>query len=175
MLVRTKSCLSTCSRNTCLCSNNLFNSPGMHSTCDRLQHCVCCQRWCYKYLRNFNAWTCRATHDVRDASGFVRLKLSICRCRSVWPRAHTHMHTTYGLQAYTPGHPHTQAHAQVHAHPPTCAQNMQTIVVRAGALTKVTLVGVVTGQALHGTQVGLECLVSLLLQSLLQPHQSLNQ
>ena len=43
------------------------------------------------------------------------------------------------------------------------------------AHTKVALIGVMAGQALHGTQVGLECLVSLLLQSLLQAHQSLSQ
>lgn len=39
-------------------------------------------------------------------------------------------------------------------------------------LTKVALVGVVAGQALHGTQIGLERLMSLLLQSLLQSQQS---
>ncbi len=38
-------------------------------------------------------------------------------------------------------------------------------------LTKVALVGVVGGQALHGAQALLEGLMSLLLQSLLQPHQ----
>ena len=38
-------------------------------------------------------------------------------------------------------------------------------------LTKVALVGVVGGQALHGAQALLGGLMSLLLQSLLQPHQ----
>lgn len=42
-------------------------------------------------------------------------------------------------------------------------------------LTKVALVGVVAGQALHGTQIGLERLMGLLLQSLLHTQQSLSQ
>lgn len=46
---------------------------------------------------------------------------------------------------------------------------------KGGALTKVALIGIVAGQALHGTQVGLECLMSLLLQSLLQSHQSFSR
>jgi len=41
-------------------------------------------------------------------------------------------------------------------------------------LTKVALVGVVGGQALHGAQTLLKCLMSLLLKSLLQAHQNNN-
>ena len=69
---------------------------------------------------------------------------------------------------------HSRASRRVdcNTHVPKCAQ---TGVKPSRAHTKVALIGVMAGQALHGTQVGLECLVSLLLQRLLQPHQSHSQ
>ena len=52
-----------------------------------------------------------------------------------------------------------------------CEVEMQRKALVGQQLTKVALVGVVGGQALHGAQALLKSLMSLLLQSLLQTHQ----